>query len=76
MNPILQALNTAKPNHMNNVMGLVNALKNGNPQYMFNQLMQSNPQFKQFVEQNKGKSPEQIAKENGLDLNTINSFLK
>lgn len=34
-------------------------------------MMKSNPQFAQFVEQNRGKSPEQIAKENGIDLGAV-----
>lgn len=42
-----------------------------NPDEFYNQLMQDNPQFKKFVEDNKGKSPEQIARENGIDFNLL-----
>lgn len=52
------------------------AMAGGNPQAAFNMLMQTNPQFKQFVQQNQGKSPEQIAQAYGIDLNQINNLLK
>ena len=51
------------------------ALANGSPQAAFSMLMNNNPQFRQFVQQNQGKSPEQIAQENGIDLNQIKQFL-
>ena len=35
-----------------------------------------NPKFREFAEKNKYKSPEQIAKDYGLDWNNIKSFLK
>lgn len=74
MNPILQALNMTRPN--NNMIGLLSALKGGNPEMMFRQMMNSNPQFRQFVEQNKDKSPEQIAQEYGVDINLLQQFIK
>lgn len=43
---------------------------------MFKKMMETNPQFAKFVEDNKGKTPEQIAKENGLSPNILNMFLK
>lgn len=42
-----------------------------NPDEYFNELMQKNPQFRQFVESNRGKTPEQIASENGIDINLL-----
>lgn len=35
-----------------------------------------NPKFKEFVENNKGKTPEQIAKDYGLNWNDIEPLLK
>lgn len=70
-NPILSKLNNG-----NNMLGLLGALKNGNPDAIFNQMMQSNPQFANFVKTNQGKSPEQIARENGIDLGMLNQFLR
>lgn len=74
MNPILQMLNTQNP--MNNIMGLINALKNGNAEYMYQQMVKTNPQFKSFVEQNKDKTIQEIADSYGIDMNTINQLLR
>ena len=75
MNPLMNAMNMG--NGMNN--GLVNImrlLKSGNPEQIAQQMMQQNPKFKQFIETNKGKTPEQVAKENGVDLSQFYSLLK
>lgn len=50
---------------------LQNLNKKNNPNNMFSNMLNSNPQFRQFVEENKGKSPEQIAKEHGIDYNEV-----
>lgn len=47
---------------------LLDAMRTSDPATLAQQMMESNPQFRQFVEQNKGKSPDQIAREHGLDL--------
>lgn len=73
VNPILQMLNQRSP--MNNIMGLVNAVK-GNPQGMFNNMMQTNPQFRKFVNDTRGKSVDQIAQEYGVDVSLLNNLLK
>ncbi|MCQ2465731.1 MAG: hypothetical protein MJ095_09125 [Oscillospiraceae bacterium] len=43
-----------------------------NPDELYNELMKNNQQFREFVQNNQGKSAEQIARENGIDL----SFMK
>lgn len=63
----------------NSLFNRINAVKNligGNPQGVYENLLQTNPQFAEFVQKNQGKSPEQIAQENGIDFNTIRSFMK
>ena len=50
---------------------LQNLNKRNNPNNMFSNMLNSNPQFRQFIEENKGKSPEQIAKEHGIDYNEV-----
>ena len=73
MNPILSALN--QPNQKN-LLSQINSLLSGkNPDAVFSDLLQNNPQFKSFVEANKGKTPEQIAKENGLNIEQIKAML-
>lgn len=48
----------------------------GNPDVLFEQMMQSNPQFAKFVNDHKNKSPQQIAQEYGLDIGMINQFMR
>lgn len=55
-------------------MNYIQALMN--PQKAYEEMIKTNPQFKKFVEDNQGKSVEQIAKENGIDPKLISSFIK
>lgn len=77
MNPLMQAMGGAVFNNPTNLEGFSKALqamqmlKSGNPEQIAQSLMQQNPQFKAFVEANKGKTPEQVARENGVDLGQI-----
>lgn len=61
-NPILQAM-TPSGNAMTN------------PNDMFNKMMTTNPMFRKFVEDNKGKSAEEIARHYGLNLNMLNNLI-
>lgn len=72
MNPILSALNQQTQNPLTQIKSL---LSGKNPDAVFSDLMQNNSQFRSFVEQNKGKTPEQIAKENGLNIEQIKAML-
>lgn len=67
--------NQLMPNGQGNsqLSWLMNMVK-GNPQGLAN-MVQSNPKFNQFVANNKGKSVEQIARENGLDINMVRSLI-
>lgn len=73
MNPLMMAMQGANSpmNKMGQVANVLKMLRSGNPDQIAQQMMRSNPQFRQFVEANKGKTPEQVAKENGIDLNQI-----
>ena len=73
MNPLMMAMQGANSsvNKMGQVANLMKMLRSGNPEQIAQQMMQNNPQFRQFVEANKGKTPEQVAKEYGLDWNAI-----
>lgn len=48
-----------KPNPVQSAMQAVNMMRH------------ANPQFAEFINANKGKSPEQIASEHGIDMNAI-----
>lgn len=54
----------------------VQAMRAAGPEQVMEKMMQSNPQFAQFVEQNRGKSPEQIAREHGVDLGAVMQAFK
>lgn len=73
MNPLMQAMQGANSpfGKIGQVSGIMHMLKSGNPEQVAQQMMQNNPQFRQFVEANKGKTPEQVAKEYGIDLNAV-----
>lgn len=46
----------------------------GNPDAFMAQMMQTNPQFAEFVNANRNKTPEQIAADYGLDINPLRKF--
>ena len=77
MNPLMMAMQGANnpANKMGQVANLVKMLRSGNPEQIAQQMMQSNPQFRQFVEQNKGKTPDQVAREHGIDLSQFKSMM-
>lgn len=77
MNPLMMAMRGANSpiSNMGQVANLVRMLKSGNPDQIAQQMMQKNPQFRQFVEANKGKTPEQVAQEHGLDLSQLKSMM-
>lgn len=75
MNPLFQAMNGGNMGKMQQIAGVMQMLKSGNPEQIAQQMMQSNPQFRQFMEQNKGKTPEQVAKENGIDLSQFKGMM-
>lgn len=76
MNPLMQSMGGMMGgqmggNNFSQIAGIARMLKSGNPEQIAQSLMQQNPQFRAFVEANKGKSPEQVARENGVDLGQI-----
>ena len=77
MNPLMMAMQGANNpmNKMRQVANLMKMLRSGNPDQIAQQMMQNNPQFRQFVEANRGKTPEQVAREHGIDLNQIKSMM-
>ena len=74
MNPLFHAMNGGN-NKMAQVANVMRMLKSGNPEQIAQQMMQSNPQFRRFMERNKGKSPEQVARENGIDLSQFKGMM-
>lgn len=77
MNPLMMAMQgTSTPmNKMGQVANVMKMLRSGNPEQIAHQMMQSNPQFRQFMESNKGKTPDQVAREHGFDLSQLKSMM-
>lgn len=77
MNPLMMAMQGASSpmNKMGQVASVMKMLRSSNPDQIDQQMMQSNPHFRQFIEQNKGKTPDQVAREHGLDLSQFKSMM-
>jgi hypothetical protein len=71
-NPIFQ---NQKPSRNPSIFGLIQQLRNGDPQALFNQMYLTNPEFRTFAESMRGKTPEQAFLENGLDYNQFKGML-
>ena len=78
MNPLMASMGPM--NNMRQMMQMVNGIKqmvNGqNPDTVMNLFAQKNPQFAQFLRDNQGKSPQQIAQDYGLDWNMVQGLIK
>ena len=78
MNPLMASMGPM--NNMRQMMQMVNGIKkmmNGqNPDTVMKLFAQKNPQFAQFLRDNQGKSPQQIAQDYGIDWNMVQGFLK
>lgn len=57
----------------------IRQMMGGDPQGMLQQVMRSNPQvyqqFQQFLNNNQGKTLEQVAKENGIDYDAVRTVM-
>lgn len=78
MNPLMTSMEPmGNMRQMMQMVGNIKQMMSGqNPDVVMKLFAQKNPQFAQFVKDNQGKSPEQIAKDYGLDWNMVQSFLK
>lgn len=74
MNPLMQSVGQQMGGGLN-VFKVMQMLRGRNPQEVFYQMMQSNPAFRSFYEANKGKSPEQVAREHGVDLSQFKNMM-
>lgn len=74
LNSLFPAAMSQPVQPQNNLVNIIQMLKSGNPEQIAINLMQRNPQFKAFVDANRGKSPEQVAKEHGVDLSQFKNM--
>lgn len=76
-NPILSRLNSSPLNgRLQQIANLKQMINGKNPNAVMNAMMQNNPKFREFVNANKGKSAEQIARENGIDLDLLKQVFR
>ena len=76
MNPILAALNRPDSRNLLSQISEIIRIMNGKTNEEALEYMRNTyPQFKSFEETNRGKSIEQIAGENNVDLERIKSLL-
>ena len=61
---------------MGQLKQMMGMLRGQDPQQVARNLMQRNPQFAAFVQQNQGKTVEQIAGEYGIDLDLVRSIMR
>lgn len=69
-----------QPNNPMAMMGqlrqMVGMLRGQDPRQLAQVFAQRNPQFAEFVRQNQGKSPEQIAADYGVDMNLVRELMR
>lgn len=83
-NPILQMLNASRtPTPQNNPMAMMgqirqtmSMLRSRDPRQVAQLMAQRNPQFAAFMQQNQGKTVDQIAAENGIDMNFVRELMR
>ena len=59
----------------NSILDQLNQIRQAGPSNMvFNQMYQNNPQFRQFADSMRGKTPEQAFRESGLDFSQFKNM--
>lgn len=71
MNPILQNLQSNQGNLLSRISQIKTMFEGRNADEIYADMMSNNQQFRSFVEQNKGKTTEQIAEEYGINLSLL-----
>lgn len=71
-NPLFQ---NQKKISNNPLFSMINSLRSQGPsEAVFNSMYQSNPNFRQFADQVRNKTPEQAFSQYGLDFNQFRNF--
>lgn len=77
MNPMLANLRSQRtPNNLSKLLDIKRLLSGQSPELLYNRMLQSNPQFAQFVQQVQNTSIEQIAAENNIDLTQLRELFR
>ena len=73
MNPLLGMMNNTMMNNMNAIKSLMSCR---NPQDVMQMMIKNDPRFSQFVNENKGLNPEQIAQKYGINFEQVKQMMK
>ena len=77
MNPLMAMMGGGNmPNMLSQINSIKQMLRGQDPNMIMQNFARQNPQFAQFLRDNQGKSPEQIAQTYGLNWSEIQQFLK
>lgn len=61
---------------MSQLKQTIGMIRGQDPRQIAQLMAQRNPQFAAFLQQNQGKTPEQIAAENGIDMNFVRELMR
>ena len=61
---------------MGQLKQMVGMIRGQDPRQVAQLMAQRNPQFAEFLRQNQGKSPEQIAADYGIDMNLVRDLMR
>ena len=61
---------------MGQLKQMVGMIRGQDPRQVAQLMAQRNPQFAEFLRQNQGKSPEQIAADYGIDMNFVRELMR
>ena len=75
MNPLAQAIPSNR-NGIGNIMSLLKLMQGKDPTAVAEMMAQRNPQFRQFMENCRGKSMDQVCQEYGVDPSIVKQFLR
>lgn len=74
MNPMMKQLSNS--NNILHDANIMRSLASGRIDHALIQKVENMPQYRDFLARNKGKTPEQIASEYGINMNDVMRFLK
>lgn len=57
-------------------MGLLGKLLSGNPDILFKDMYEHNPEFRKFVDDNKDKTAQEIMRDNHIDPDSLRHILE
>jgi len=75
MNPLLGMMG-GQQGGIGNIMQMMQMFRGKDPNAVMQMMSKQNPQFAKFLQENQGKSPEQIAQQYGVDMEQVRQFLK